>query len=402
MAERIETSPSEVKFGATDVRLTSCTEAWAALARRQQGLDPLPSDEDVLLLTGIDLMTGSEPSPGSRKPVGAQVDLPVSCRGNPPGPAEPMVQDPTLSEPSLSWGDLMDLEDEKPVGSHPIDQELQDLLAGPTDQSADPRPARQPKQKPFVCTACPRAFGERRRLLAHWESSHDTSYMGFTCPEAGCKKTFHQVHVNMLKIHLRKDHKKKNEALAQLLIDRKPRLIQCQNSDRKALTVSAPQDISVMIHTSRKRKMRQEKIHMQDPAPPGHVQSSAPRADVDHSLACPAVLQTSASHTAAPSSAPAANPRRSAPAPAVSAAGPSKPQRQPHLDRAPLPVDLKDQAMDNWARIYQEACRRHTDVERALIRSERRLVAELRREKAENARLHCQLALAKNQPRQKR
>ena len=138
MAEPMDTGSAPlVTFRATDIRLRTCPDAWAAQERERQGLPPLATDADVLLMAGIDDLLSPETD-----------------------------ADPSISEPSdvpeavpaaqLSWAEIVD-EELGPAGAPNVDSS-----AAAVAPEASGR-----KTKSFGCMACPRAFGEAKRLFAH-------------------------------------------------------------------------------------------------------------------------------------------------------------------------------------------------------------------------------------------
>ena len=151
----------KVTFGATDVRLKTDTAPWAARARRDQGLPPLPTDETTLLMEDIDSLTTSTVASPSAEGQSGDLSLPESsCPGI------------DLAESGCAVAPL------------------------PSNQTAGPGP--------LACSACPRTFFRLRKLKGHWESMHAASHMAYQCAE--CERTFHPYHKCHMKGHLRRVH----------------------------------------------------------------------------------------------------------------------------------------------------------------------------------------------------
>lgn len=115
------------------------------------------------------------------------------------------------------------------------------LVTGPSGQppsAAAGAPA--PKPKSFSCTACPRVFGEKKRLKAHWETAHAVSFEGFECPHAGCTRAFHREHRQHLKIHLKAGHGYSSEDIAKVMPQLTLKLQVNAKSDGKAAQVVIP------------------------------------------------------------------------------------------------------------------------------------------------------------------
>ena len=114
------------------------------------------------------------------------------------------------------------------------------------------------KRKGFLCTACPRAFGDVRRLFAHWESAHCHSYMGYTCPT--CLHPFHKEHHNLMKQHLKHSHGIPAEEYSRVLSQLRVEVVTCTQSDGKAEIVCAPKAIVRLLAASRRRQSGKSSI----------------------------------------------------------------------------------------------------------------------------------------------
>ena len=118
-------------------------------------------------------------------------------------------------------------------------------VAGPSGSapSVAGAPAPKPKGRIFACSACPRAFGERKRLRAHWETAHAASFDGYRCPHAGCTRAFHKEHRQHLKIHLKSGHAYSSEQVAQVLSQLTVTRVANERSDGRASQVALPADL---------------------------------------------------------------------------------------------------------------------------------------------------------------
>jgi hypothetical protein len=234
MTELMDTS---VTFGATAVRLLTCSEAWAALQRRERGLQPLLGDDDAILMAGIDHILQPQPTSAT----GAETASTAASAG----PLESSAFAEKVG-PSRKWGDIVD-EELGPAGG------IQDLLEEFAPVKSVSVASTAKKTKAFGCTACPRAFCEKRRLLAHWESAHSDTYLGYTCKSSGCGRTFHALHGNMYKQHL-KNHQHSREDIAQAMLKTQLGKVVCSQTDRKASTVAPPHCIRTVLKTSSRKQ----------------------------------------------------------------------------------------------------------------------------------------------------
>ena len=118
---------------------------------------------------------------------------------------------------------------------------IQPLMSGPPGPSA-PAPEAKPKakSKTFACTACPRAFGEKKRLRIHWECAHAPSHLGFECPHSGCPRTFHKDSRSSLRIHLKKGHDYTPDQINLILPSLSVKVVTGAQSDGRASQVAAP------------------------------------------------------------------------------------------------------------------------------------------------------------------
>ena len=190
---------SPILFGATDIRIRMDKVPWAARKRQELGLTPLPGDEELILMDDIDLLAGQ-----GRLSQDAAAAAPTQA---------PAVQSPVAPpvDQSGSQENLMDL-------LEPLQPDMAPTKEGSTSGSA-PAPRRKKK---FLCTVCPRVFGDKRKLRCHWESDHEVSYKGFRCPEEGCGAPFHPRNQNLLRTHLRGTHKWSGDAVRSLVIRKLP------------------------------------------------------------------------------------------------------------------------------------------------------------------------------------
>lgn len=119
-------------------------------------------------------------------------------------------------------------------------------VAGPSGHAAPAvagAPAPKKRVRSLSCSACPRAFGERKRLRAHWETAHAVSFVGFRCPHAGCCRAFHKDHRQHFKIHLKSGHAYSPEQVSEVFTTIRTETVPNDHSDGKATHVAPPVDL---------------------------------------------------------------------------------------------------------------------------------------------------------------
>jgi len=89
--------------------------------------------------------------------------------------------------------------------NYPISQ-VKPRLSGLGDRDVATISCKPGKQRQYTCSVCPKAFNAKRRLKAHLDTAHASSFWGYECPKVGCVRTFHPVHRGLLKAHLRVGH----------------------------------------------------------------------------------------------------------------------------------------------------------------------------------------------------